>query len=311
LFSVAMDQVRSGLCTSDDDSRPGAAHGDPRCDASGAESLARLVEGLIERLGGLHEAGGAQVPGISTGFRELDRLTTGMHRGELFVVAARPGMGKSSFALTVAQHVAVELGLPVVVFSLEMDSQQLVERLASLCGGIAHQVVRTGALRDADWVRLSEVEDLPVPTLEELTARARERSIQVGRLGLVVVDYLQLIGGQAPANDTRAAELSGISRGLKALARELRCPLLAVSQLNRAPETRRNRRPMLADLRDSGAIEEDADVVLFIYREDYYAGEQKGTPSVTEVIVGKQRNGPVGSLWLAFDREHTRFENPP
>ena len=283
------------------------------------QPLEQPIGSLIRRLEELHEAGGHPVSGISTGFHDLDRMTTGMHNGELIVVASRPSIGKSSFAQTIVQHVALEQELPVVLFSLEMDRHQLVARLASSSCGIQHQVVRTGALGNSDWVRLSEnidrlgramifVEDAPTMTLDDIRSLAHGHAEHVGRLGLIVVDSVQLMAGRDVPIETRAVELSGISRGLKTLARELECPLIAVCQLNRALEARRDKRPMLGDLRDSGAIEEDADVVLFIYRDDYYNKASK-EPGVAEVIIGKQRNGPVGTVKLAFLDRLTRFDN--
>lgn len=281
-------------------------------------SVDQLVEALVERLQEMYESDASQIPGVSSGFVELDRLTAGMHGGDLIVVAARPSMGKSSFALTIAQHVAVDQGLPVLLFSMEMDQQQLAARLASSNGGIEHQTIRTGALCDSDWVRLSEavdrlgksvlvVDDEPGLELEELCTRARERAVEVGRFGLIVVDYLQLMSAFGTGAETRAVEVGSISRGLKSLARELCCPVMVLSQLNRAIELRRDKRPMLSDLRDSGAIEEDADVVLFIHRDDYYSNAVSRSVSSAEVIVGKQRNGPTGTIKLAFDRERLRF----
>lgn len=283
------------------------------------ESVSQLVAALFSRLSEQHESGPEQIPGIRTGFSELDQLTAGMHRGDLIVVAARPAMGKSSFALTIARHVALEEGLPVLLFSLEMDRQRLIERLASSSCGIHHQHLRTGTLRDADWGRLADalerlehvtllVDDTPALTLEELSSLARERSAQVGQLGLIVVDYLQLMAGFSMAVETRPAEIASISRGLKSIARELECPLVAISQLNRAQESRRDKRPVLADLRDSGAIEDDADVVLFIHSEDY-ANDTSRLRGRSEIIVGKQRNGPIGRFLLSFDKERMRFVN--
>jgi replicative DNA helicase len=296
-------------------------HGTAACGSLALRSqpLEQLVESLIARLAELHEAGAHPVSGISTGFHDLDRLTTGMHNGELIVVASRPSIGKSSFAQTIAQHVALEQELPVVLFSLEMDRHKLLQRMASSSCGIQHQLVRTGALGNADWVRLSEnidrlgramifVEDAPTMTLDDVRSLAHEHAERVGRLGLIVVDSLQLMNGRDTIVETRAVELSGISRGLKALARELQCPLIAVCQLNRNLEARRDKRPMLGDLRDSGAIEEDADVVLFIHRDDYYNKMSK-EPGVAEIIIGKQRNGPVGTVKLAFLERLTRFDN--
>jgi replicative DNA helicase len=283
--------------------------------------LERLTNRLLLRLEELHDTGAHPVSGISTGFHDLDRITSGMHGGQLIVVASRPSVGKSSFALNIAEHVALEQQLPVVIFSLEIDRDQLIERLTSSTCRIHHQILRTGALQDSDWIRLSEnisrldsapifVEDAPTMTMESLRLLAREHAAHMGKLGLIVVDSLQLMNGRELPLESRAVELSGISRGLKALARELECPILVVCQLNRALEVRRDKRPLLGDLRDSGAIEEDADLVLFIYRDAYYNKDSK-EPGIAEIIIGKQRSGALGTVKLSFAERIARFDNLP
>jgi len=285
----------------------------------GFQSIDRLVVQLIDRVTELAENGAEDVTGVRTGFFELDRKTAGLQPGDLIVLAARPSMGKTAFALNIAEHVAVHEGLPVVVFSMEMGASQLALRLVGSLGRIDQQHLRTGALRDDEWTRLTEAVDKlgkaaifidETPALEpaELRARARRQARQCGKLGLIVVDYLQLMSGSSGSDENRATELGEISRGLKALAKELQCPVIALSQLNRSVETRNDKRPLMSDLRESGAIEQDADVIMFIYRDDYYNKESK-EPGVAEIIIGKQRNGPTGDFRLTFLKPLTRFEN--
>jgi replicative DNA helicase len=257
---------------------------------------------------------------VPSGFIDLDRMTAGFQGGDLIILAARPSMGKTAFALNIAEHVAVKERKPVVVFSMEMGASQLALRMVGSLGRIDQQHLRTGALNDDEWGRLSEVLDLlhgvhlfidetPALTPGEVRARARRQARQFGQLGLIVVDYLQLMSGSGSSSgENRATEISEISRGLKALAKELQCPVIALSQLNRSVETRTDKRPMMSDLRESGAIEQDADVIMFIYRDDYYNKESK-EPGVAEIVIGKQRNGPVGTVKLAFMKPLTKFEN--
>jgi len=279
-----------------------------------------LVADLIDRLSERFESGAKEAAGISTGFLELDRLTTGMHEGDLIVVGGRPSIGKSAFALNVAEHVATRCQLPVLIFSLEMDCRQLMERLVSAVGRVNLQCLRTADLDDAEWNRVSDaterlaaaplvIDDSPSLSIDELSSLARERASEIGRLGLVVVDYLQLIAARGPGAETRAGQIGEISRGLKLLARELNCPVMALSQLNRALELRADKRPVMSDLRDSGTIEEDADVVAFVYRDDYYTHSNSKRPGIAEIIVGKQRNGPTGTVQLCFLPRHNRFDN--
>ena len=285
----------------------------------GFHSMDQLVMQLIDRVTELHENGAEEVTGVRSGFYDFDRMTAGLQPGDLVVLAARPSMGKTALALNIGEHVAVQEGLPVVVFSMEMGASQLALRMVGSLGRIDQQHLRTGALRDDEWGRLSEaterlskasmfIDETPALNPAELRARARRQARQCGRLGLIVVDYLQLMSGSSSGDENRATELGEISRGLKALAKELQCPVIALSQLNRSVETRTDKRPMMSDLRESGAIEQDADVIMFIYRDDYYNKDSK-EPGVAEIIIAKQRNGPVGTVKLTFLKPMTRFEN--
>jgi replicative DNA helicase len=257
------------------------------------------------------------ITGLPTGFNDLDYKTAGLQAGDLIIIAARPSMGKTALSLNIAEYAAIKTGKAAAVFSMEMSSSQLAFRLISSLGRINQQHLRTGELADEEWPRvtsaitmLSEakifIDDTPSLSPLELRARAR-RLKREHDLGLIVVDYLQLM--QVPGNkENRATEISEISRSLKALARELGVPVIALSQLNRSLEQRTDKRPVMADLRESGAIEQDADVIVFIYRDEYYNPEsnEKG---VAEIIIGKQRNGPTGTVKLTFLGQYTRFEN--
>jgi len=239
----------------------------------------------------------------------------------LIVLAARPSMGKTALAINIAEHVALNEGLPVAVFSMEMGASQLAIRIVGSIGRIDQQRLRTGKLNQEEWPRLTEaieklrnvslhIDETPSLTPTELRANARRLARTCGKLGLIVVDYLQLMSGNTSSNsgDNRATEIGEISRGLKMLAKELQCPVIALSQLNRSVEARTDKRPMMSDLRESGAIEQDADVIMFIYRDDYYNKDSK-EPGVAEVIIGKHRNGPTGTVKLAFLKPLTRFES--
>jgi replicative DNA helicase len=228
-------------------------------------------------------------------------------------------MGKTAFALNIAEHVAVQEGLPVLVFSMEMGASQLALRLVGSLGRINQQNLRTGRLDSGEWERLTEsverlsrvqlyIDETAALTGSELRARARRMARQFGALGLIVIDYLQLMSGSSGSDENRATEIGEISRGLKALAKELQCPVIALSQLNRSVESRQDKRPMMSDLRESGAIEQDADIIMFIYRDDYYNKDSK-EPGVSEIVIGKQRNGPVGTVKLTFLKPLTRFDN--
>ena len=285
----------------------------------GFQSMDVLAVQLIDRVTELAENGAEDVTGVRTGFYDMDRNTAGLQPGDLIILAARPSMGKTAFALNIAENVSVNEGLPVVVFSMEMGASQLALRMVGSQGRIDQQHLRTGRLDNDEWGRLTEaverlskssvfIDETPALTGPELRARARRQARQCGQLGLIVIDYLQLMSGSGSDNENRATEIGEISRGLKALAKELNCPVIALSQLNRSVETRPDKRPMMSDLRESGAIEQDADIIMFIYRDEYYNKETK-EPGVAEIIIAKQRNGPVGTTKLAFLRQWTKFEN--
>jgi replicative DNA helicase len=285
----------------------------------GFQSIDKLVVQLIDRVQELHDNGAEEVTGVRSGFYDLDRMTAGFQKGDLVVLAARPSMGKTAFALNIAEHVAVQEGLPVLVFSMEMGAAQLALRLVGSLGRINQQNLRTGRLDSGEWERLTDaverlgqvqllIDETPGLTSSELRARARRMARQFGTLGLIVIDYLQLMSGSSGSDENRATELGEISRGLKGLAKELQCPVIALSQLNRSVESRNDKRPMMSDLRESGAIEQDADVIMFIYRDDYYNKDSK-EPGVSEIIIAKQRNGPVGTVKLTFLKPLTRFDN--
>lgn len=258
------------------------------------------------------------VTGIATGFTDLDYRTAGMQPSDLVLIAARPSMGKTAFVLNIAQHVAFKLGLPVAIFSLEMSKEQLINRMFSLESSVDAQKLRTGQLNDQDWERLIEsagvigrsklvIDDTPGITVSELRSKCRKLKLEHG-LSMIIIDYLQLMSGSGRSSDSRQQEISDISRSLKGIARELNVPVLALSQLSRAVEQRPDHRPMLSDLRESGAIEQDADVVMFIYRDDYY-NHDTDKKGVSEIIVAKQRNGPIGTVELAWLPEYTKFAN--
>ncbi|HLL19019.1 MAG TPA: replicative DNA helicase [Rubrivivax sp.] len=285
----------------------------------GFQGIDKLVVSLIDRVQELHDNGAEEVTGVRTGFYDLDRMTAGLQKGDLIVLAARPSMGKTAFALNIAEHVAVQEGLPVLVFSMEMGASQLALRLVGSLGRINQQNLRTGRLDSGEWERLTDaverlsqvqlyIDETAALTSSELRARARRMARQFGTLGLIVIDYLQLMSGSSSSDENRATELGEISRGLKALAKELQCPVIALSQLNRSVESRNDKRPMMSDLRESGAIEQDADIIMFIYRDDYYNKDSK-EPGVSEIVIGKQRNGPVGTVKLTFLKPLTRFDN--
>jgi replicative DNA helicase len=259
------------------------------------------------------------ITGVATGFDNLDDITSGLQKSDLIIVAGRPSMGKTAFALNIAQNAALLTGIPVAVFSLEMAKEQLVMRMLAAEARVDSQRLRKGFLGETDWPKLTEaagrlsdapiyIDDTPAITVIEMKAKARRLKAENG-LGLIVIDYLQLMRGSA-YKDSREQEISEISRSLKALAKELSVPVIALSQLNRKVEDRTNRRPMMADLRESGAIEQDADVIAFIYRDEVYnKSEDNPEKGIAEIIIGKQRNGPTGIVKLAFQEKYTRFEN--
>lgn len=288
----------------------------------GFQHLPTVLSGVMKRIDELaHRNDPSDVTGVSCGFKDLDADTSGFQRGDLIIVAGRPSMGKTAFSLNIAENVALSSGLPVAVFSMEMGASQLVARMLASVGGIDAQRLRTGRLQQEDWDKLgrglSKLENAPIfidetpgLSINILRANARRQARISGEFGLIVVDYLQLMsaGGNGRNSENRATEISEISRGLKSLAKELNCPVVALSQLNRSLEQRPNKRPIMSDLRESGAIEQDADVILFIYRDEVYDPNsmEKGT---AEIIIGKQRNGPTGTIRLTFRKELTRFEN--
>ena len=255
--------------------------------------------------------------GLASGFRDLDRLTSGLQASDLILVAARPSMGKTAFTLNIATYVAVKLKQPVAFFSLEMSNVQLVQRMLCAEGGIDSQALRSGELTDDDWKRLIiasdrltkapiYIDDTPGITVAELRAKARRIKSDHG-LSLVVIDYLQLMQGRASKNgDNRQQEISEISRSLKALARELGVPVIALSQLSRSVESRTIKRPMLSDLRESGSLEQDADIVMFLYRDEYY-NEDSERKDQADVIIAKHRNGPIDTITLFFEKRFTKF----
>ena len=286
----------------------------------GFQGMDTLVVALLDRVQEMADNPN-DVTGVPTGFYDLDRMTAGFQAGDLIVLAARPSMGKTALAINIAEHVALNEGLPVAVFSMEMGAAQLAVRIVGSIGRINQSNLRTGKLTDDEWPRLTEaieklrnislhIDESAGLTSTELRASARRLARQCGKLGLIVVDYLQLMSGSGGSNEeNRATEIGEISRGLKMLAKELKCPVIALSQLNRSVETRTDKRPMMSDLRESGAIEQDADIIMFIYRDEYYTKEACKEPGVAEVIIAKQRNGPTGTVKLAFIKPITKFES--
>jgi replicative DNA helicase len=285
---------------------------------TGFVGIQPLLAKVVERIQELCERDGSDVTGMPTGYTDLDQKTSGMQPGDMIIVAGRPSMGKTAFALNIAEHVAVEMGQPVAIFSMEMPGTQLAMRFLSSIGKLDQHRVRTGRLNDDEWQRLTyslgklheapiHIDETPALNATELRARARRLFRQYGKLGLIVIDYLQLMSSLRD-NENRATELSEISRSVKALAKELNVPVVALSQLSRNVEQRTNRRPIMSDLRESGAIEQDADLIQFIYRDEVYNPDSpdKGT---AEIIIAKQRNGPIGTVRLTFLGEYTKFEN--
>jgi replicative DNA helicase len=281
--------------------------------------MRKLVAEVVERIDALHD-NPSDVTGTATGFNDLDKMTSGLQQGDLVIVAGRPSMGKTAFALNIAQHVALDQKLPVAVFSMEMAATQLVMRMLGSVAAVDQHKVRTGRVSDADWPKLTAawklLNDAPIyvdesPALNPIELRSRSRRLhrQVGGpgLGLIVIDYLQLMSSTGQG-ENRATEISEISRSLKGLAKELNVPVIALSQLNRSLEQRPNKRPIMSDLRESGAIEQDADLILFIYRDEVYNPDSPDK-GVAEIIVGKQRNGPIGPVRLTFQGQFTRFVN--
>jgi replicative DNA helicase len=259
-----------------------------------------------------------EVTGIATGFSELDRMTAGFQRNDLIIVGARPSVGKTAFALNIAQNVATKSGENIAIFSLEMGAEQLVMRMLCAEGNIDAQRLRTGSLTDEDWGKLTMamgslsnagifIDDTPGVRITDIRSKCRRLKQEHG-LGMILIDYLQLILGSGRSGENRQQEVSEISRSLKALARELKVPVIALSQLSRGVEQRQDKRPMMSDIRESGSIEQDADVIAFLYRDDYYDRESE-SKNIIEIIIAKQRNGPTGTVSLAFVKEYNKFVN--
>ena len=287
--------------------------------AQGFLEIQPLLTQVVERIDELYNRDNtSDVTGVPTGMVDLDRMTSGFQPGDLIIVAGRPSMGKTAFSVNIGENVAIDSGLPVAIFSMEMGGAQLAMRMLGSVGKLDQHRLRTGRLIDEDWPRLTHaiqkmndaqifIDETPALNSIELRARARRLSRQCGRLGLIIIDYLQLMSANS-SGENRATEISEISRNLKGLAKELNCPVIALSQLNRSLEQRPNKRPVMSDLRESGAIEQDADVILFIYRDEVYNPDtpDKGT---AEIIIGKQRNGPIGTVRMTFLGQYTKFDN--
>jgi len=280
------------------------------------QELARVFQRLDQLY---HSDNKSGITGVPTGLIDLDQMTAGLQPGDLIIVAGRPSMGKTALALNFAEHVAMDIGMPVAIFSMEMSGMQLAARVLGSIARVDQHKMRTARLSDEEWQRLSHamgrlheapvfIDETPALNALELRARARRLKRQCGKLGLLMVDYLQLMSASTHG-ENRATEISEISRSLKALAKELDVPVIALSQLSRAVEQRNDRRPMMSDLRESGAIEQDADVILFIYRDEVYFPDKEEAKGRAEVIIGKQRNGPIGRVELTFLGQYTRFES--
>ena len=284
---------------------------------AGFRAIKGILAKAVDKIQELYEKGGS-VTGVSTGFIDLDQMTAGLQPADLIIVAGRPSMGKTTFAMNIAENVAIKEQLPVAVFSMEMPGDHLAMRMMSSLGRIDQHRLRIGQLEDEEWPRMTSainilagtklfIDDTPALSPTDLKARARRLVRENGQLGLIVIDYLQLM--QCPgAGENRTAEISEISRSLKGLAKELNVPVIALSQLNRNLEQRPNKRPVMSDLRESGSLEQDADVIIFIYRDEVY-NEDSADKGTAEIIIGKQRNGPIGTIRLTFLGQYTRFEN--
>lgn len=284
-----------------------------------SEDFVSIQEIVIHALESMEAAAKnrGSVTGIPTGFYDLDFKTAGLQPSDLILIAARPSMGKTAFVLNIAEYVALKINIPTVIFSLEMSKDQLVKRLISMNAQVDSQAIRTGNIKDEDWIKIAEsariigsspiiIDDTPGISISELRSKCRKFKLEYN-LGLVIIDYLQLMSGNKKS-ESRQQEISEISRALKALAREISAPVIALSQLSRAVEQRPDKRPMLSDLRESGAIEQDADVVMFIYRDEYYNRDTEEA-GISEIIIGKQRNGPTGTLKLKWLSQYTKFGN--
>jgi len=284
----------------------------------GPESIKSILVKAVEKIDTLYHSKEA-ITGLASGLTDLDKMTSGLQDSDLIIVAGRPSMGKTTLVMNMAEHAAIQSNVPVLVFSMEMPADSLAMRMMSSLGRIDQHHIRTGKLDDDDWPRvtsavhmLSEaplfIDDTPALTPAEMRARARRLAKEHGKLGLIVVDYLQLMKVPGFKADNRTAEISEISRSLKSLAKELEVPVIALSQLNRSLEQRHDKRPVMSDLRESGAIEQDADLICFIYRDEVY-NEESPDKGTAEIIVAKQRNGPIGKVRVAFLGKYTRFED--
>ncbi len=286
--------------------------------AGGLEPINPLLKQAVDKIDELFNNDDA-ITGLSTGFEKLDEMTSGMQKSDLVIVAARPSMGKTTFAMNLVENVLLRYDQPVLVFSMEMPANQLMMRMLSSVGKIDQGRVRSGKLEEEDWPKLSAavsklkdrplfIDDTAALTPTEVRSRARKVLREHGSIGMIMLDYLQLMQVAGKGSEGRTAEISEISRSLKGIAKEFDCPVIALSQLNRALEQRPNKRPVNSDLRESGAIEQDADVIMFIYRDEVY-NEETQDKGVAEIIIGKQRNGPIGTARLAFIGKYTRFDN--
>ncbi|MCK0768401.1 MULTISPECIES: replicative DNA helicase [Chromohalobacter] len=286
--------------------------------SGGAIGMSDLLSKAVDRIDELFNMQG-EMTGLSTGFRDLDEMTSGLQPSDMVIIAGRPSMGKTTFAMNVVEHAVISSDKPVMVFSMEMPADALMLRMLSSLGRIDQTRVRTGQLEDEDWPRLTSavnllkdkqlfIDDTAGLSPNEMRARARRLAREHGNLGLIMIDYLQLM--QIPGfSENRTGEISEISRSLKALAKEFNCPVVALSQLNRSLEQRPNKRPVMSDLRESGAIEQDADVIAFVYRDEVYNPDNPDNHGLAELIIGKQRNGPIGTVHMAFIGKYTRFED--
>ena len=285
--------------------------------SGGPQEVNPLLKKAIDRIDELFNSDG-NITGLSTGYNDLDDKTSGLQPSDLVIVAGRPSMGKTSFAMNLVEHAVLNQEKPILVFSMEMPADQLIIRMLSSVGRIDQTRIRNGKLDNEDWPKLSAaatklkdrplyIDDTPALTPTEIRSRARRVMRDHGQIGMIMIDYMQLMQ-VAGSSEGRTAEISEISRSLKAIAKEFNCPMVALSQLNRALEQRPNKRPVNSDLRESGAIEQDADVIMFIYRDEVY-NEESPDKGVAEIIIGKQRNGPIGTSRLAFVGQFTRFEN--
>jgi replicative DNA helicase len=287
--------------------------------SDGPQSIHNILEKTVDKIEELYQSPQDGVTGVSTGYADLDKMTTGLQPSDLIIVAARPSMGKTTFAMNLAEHAAMTQDKPVLIYSLEMPSEQIMMRMLASLGRINQTKVRTGQLDDDDWARLSStmgllmekgkmyVDDASGLTPTDVRSRARRIAREHGGISMIMVDYLQLM--RVPSlSDNRTLEIAEISRSLKALAKELQCPVVALSQLNRTLEQRADKRPINSDLRESGSIEQDADLIMFIYRDEVY-NEDSTDKGVAEIIIGKQRNGPIGKVRLTFQGQFSRFDN--